>query len=252
MEKDKNKNLIIGILIGVIIMLVLVIIIGLIIYKKFYLKEYIVDNNTNQVTEKQEDIKEAKSEESEKIVLNEEDVKKWLSNNNGIIELYFILEGNDFDYNTATKERYGGFLGLSLMFGGLTNNAIESINLGYDGEYNYQHSYTIDFIKNILKPLGVGLESIDINQMNNSFNGFANFSMDNNKFTIKVIATGLDNYHSLELNKISLNDNNEIIVNYILKDCLEFGGECQFIGHRELVLKKIDDGYNLLKAYKVD
>ena len=240
MEKEKkdNKSLIIGILIGIIIMLILIII-------AIFIPKFITNNKESN------NKSEIENKTEEKFVLDENDVKNWLENN-GTIGLYYILEENDFDSSTYTKEKYGSFLGMSLMFGGLTNNAIESISLGYDGAYNYQYSYPIDFVKNILKPLGVGLEMIDINQMNDNFKGFANFSMDSNKFTIKVIATGLDNFIESELNRIYLNDNNEIIVNYNLKDCMEFGGECIPHGHRELVLKKTSDGYNLLKAYKVD
>ena len=241
--KEKNKNLLLGVLIGITVALIIAIV-GMEIYKQYYVKDSNKNNNNNN---------NQTTETEEKVVLNEEDVKKWLSNNNSILELYYILEENDFDSNTASKEQYLGFLSISLMFGGLTSNATESVNLGYNGQYNYQYSYPISFIKDILKPLGVGTEVIDIDTMNKN-SDIANFSMDSNKFTIKVVATGLDNYNTSEINKISLNDSNEIIVNYVLKDCLtsSMPGDCTNLGHRELVLKKTDDGYKLLKAYKVD
>ena len=78
--------------------------------------------------------------------------------------------------------------------------------------------------------------------------------MDSNTFTIKVVATGLDNYNSSELNKISLNSENNIVINYNIKDCAVNGSpdNCKIIGNREIVLKKTDTGYNILKAYKVE
>ena len=249
MEKENKNNLIIRVLIGIIIMLVLIIL-GLVVYKKLYLKEDIPNNN--QVTEKQEDNNKEKDKEPEKIVLDEEDVKKWLSNNNGVIKTYFVDSANDFDFNIASKKNYESFLGWSLMFGGLYKDySIESIALNVNDDYNYQYSYPIDFIKNLLKHLGVGLESIDINEMNNNFKGFANFSMDSNKFTIKAIATGADIFTFGELNKIYLNDNN-IVINYNFKDSTGQNDEYKQIGNRELVLKKTSDGYILLKAYKVE
>ena len=93
---------------------------------------------------------------------------------------------------------------------------------------------------------------IDLNMLNNNYKDFANFSMDKNKFTIKVIATGLDVYTSSKLIQVFKDNDNNIVVRYELLKCLDYTDNCETIGHRELLLKKINDGYNILKAYKID
>ena len=241
-NKEKNNGIVLGIVIGVFIALI-IFIIGIIIYNQYYVKNNNenTNNTTNQTTEKEENI-----------VLNEEDVKKWL-NNNDFIETFFVLNESNFDKNTADKTKYGDFLGWCLMFAGLSRNAIENTTLDFNTGYNYQYSYSLSFIKKILNDsFNVGIDMIDTNLMNKNFEGYAHFLIDNDKFTVQVIATGADIFTNAEINNIKLNDNKEIVINYNMFDCIEYGGECQPSGHRELVLKKTADGYNLLRAYKVD
>jgi len=247
--KKKNRTLpvVIGIVIGLSVS-----IIGILVYN-FVLNKSNVNSNESRT---QIPIKhETETTEDKNVVLNEEDVKQWLESNNGILDLYYIKSEQDFDNSNITKEGYSDFLGNSLLFGGLAqNNSVESITLN-SGDYNYQYSYPIGFVKSLLNNyFNVGLEMIDLNAMNSNYKGVANFAMDKNLFTIKVIATGLDNYNSSKLNKISLNEDNNIVVNYILEDCMVEGtpDNCKNIGTRELLLKKTSTGYNLLKAYKVD
>ena len=244
-----NKKLIkiIKILVGILIILGLAFG-GLYLYRKII--------NRGIVTESVKVGHESdNSEIVETVVLNEEDVKNWLGKNNNPIEFFYVRNENDFDLTTATKKEYNSFLGLSILFGGLTqDNSIESITLN-DGKYNYQYSYPITFIKNLLNEyFGVGVEVIDIEQLNSDYKEVANFSMDENKFTVKVIATGLDDYKTIELTKIILNSDNNIVVNYELKNCSVDGSldNCKKLENREVVLKKTTDGYNILKAYKVD
>ena len=253
--EEKNKKLsiiLIGVSIGLIISIA-----GILVYKFYPRSDEVRRNGTvTKQLEVNHTNEDAKTNTNDKVVLDEEDVKKWLNSNNGIIELYYITSENDFDYTKTTEKDYSNFLAMSLLFGGLAqDNSIESITLNEKEDYNYQYSYPIEFIKNLLnKYFGIGFDMIDINHMNNNYKGVANFSMDANKFTVKVIATGLDNYNSVNLNKISLNDNNNIIVNYNIKDCMVNGSpdNCINLGNREVILKKTDTGYNLLKAYKVE
>ena len=256
MEQEKNKKLSI-ILIGVSIGLVISIA-GISVYK-FYPRNDIKIANGKvskpvEVKHTKEDDNTPSTNTNDKVVLNEEDVKKWLDKHD-LIEFFYILNENDFDSKTATKKQYNGFLGLSILFGGLyADNSIESISLN-DGKYNNQYSYTTSFIKNLLNDyLGVGIDVVDIDQLNNDYKDLANFSMDNNTFTVKVVATGLDDYKTVEIEKINLNNDNNIVVRYNLKDCMVNGSpdNCLNVGSREVILKKTDNGYNLLKAYKVE
>ena len=241
--EDKNKKL---------RMIIKILVVLLVLVSVAFAGYYAYDKISNRgVTRQNIEIKHGETDINDnKVVLNEEDVKKWLENHK-LVNLYFILNENNFDINTVDKE-YSGFLGFNLLFGGLSENSIENITLDYNTGYNYQYTYSIEYIKNLLNDyFGVGIDKIDIDTMNKSFNELANFSMDNSKFTVKVVATGLDNYNVSEVNKIFLNNNN-IFVNYIIKDCTGPNGECTHIGNREVILKKTNDGYNILKAYKVE
>ena len=96
-------------------------------------------------------------EKEDKVELDEEDVKKWLDNHK-LIDLYFVENENDFDLNTADNKFYSNFLGFNLMFGGLSQNAVENITLNNE-KYNYQYTYPILFIKNILNEyFGTGMD----------------------------------------------------------------------------------------------
>lgn len=250
MEEKNNKltNILIGVSIGLIISIA-----GILVYKFYPRSDEVRRNGT---VSKQLEIKhtteDAKTNANDKVVLDEEDVKNWLEGHK-IIELYFILNESDFDYNAADKTKFSNILGWCMMFGGLTNNAIENTTLDFNTGYNYQYSYSVDFINKLLTDcFGIKIDMIDTNIMNNNFKGYAHFLIDGDKFTIQVIATGADIFTTAELNDIKLNDNDEIIVNYNMSNCMEYGGECQPYGHRELVLKKTENSYNLLKAYKVD
>lgn len=187
------------------------------------------------------------------VAFNEEDVKKWLEDHK-LIELYFISQENDFDISLADTKKYSEILGIYVLFGGIMENSVENITLNNE-KYNYQYSYPISYIKSILNDIfGKDIDVININTMNKLFDGTANFSINNNLFTVKVAATGLDDYKTIKLGEISLNNNNSIVVRYNIKDCMVNGStdNCINLGNREVILKKTDTGYNLLKAYKVE
>ena len=246
-EKKKQKQ-IINILLGIIIGLVISII-GIVIYKHIIPKG---NSNSIEVPIQHEVVNTNKNNEKENVEFDEEEIKKWLEEHS-IINGYFILAGNDFDSTNADTKNYSNILGWSLMFGGLIQNSIEEIPLDYTTGFDYQYTYPLVFIKEILNTyFGIGLDYIDTSFMNESFKNYANFSIENDKFIVKVIATGADIYTSSEINKIYLKKENIIAVRYDLKDCTEPNGGCENVGSREILLKKTNNGYNLLKAYKVE
>ena len=241
-KKTKSKNIIIGIIIGLIISAIGIFVYYIIIGNDGIVREEIKINHGN-----------SNNQINDVITLDEDDVKKWLNDNSGIMRL-FVEEKNNFDINTTDKEKISGILSWFLMFGGANVNAIETQQLDYNSGYTYQYTYTTQYIKDILtKYFNLGIDMIDTNMMNNNFNELANFSIDNNEFIVKVVATGLDNYYTSKLNKISLDKDNNIVVNYSIEDCMVTGSpdNCKSLGNREIVLKKTNDGYNILKAYDV-
>ena len=194
-----------------------------------------------------------KKNEEETVQLDEEEVKEWLKDHK-LIELYFISQENDFDISLADTRKFSDILGLYVLFGGIIENSVENVTLNNE-KYNYQYSYPISYIKTILNDyFGKDISIIDINIMNELYKGTANFSMNNNLFTVKVVATGLDDYKTIELGEISLNNDNNIIVRYNINDCAVNGGpdNCINLSSREVVLKKTNTGFNILKAYKVE
>ena len=238
-EKKNNKGLIIVIIIFLIISLIAS---SYFIYKMIYLGETTTSESSNS--------NEKESNKEDKITLDEDDVRDWLEKHS-IINGYFVLAQENFDSSVATLKEYGSILGWNLMFGGLYPNAIENTTLDHSSGYDYQYTYSIDFIKNLLNDyFGVGIDKIDTTIMNESFKGYANFSMDNNKFVMKVVATGADIYTTSEINTIKLNDDNEIEVEYNLYDMTASGDKGTLIEKRIIVLRKTNNGYNLLKSYK--
>lgn len=236
--KEKNKNYIIGLLIGIIFVLIIVILL-ILFYKKNDVSGKIKNAETNNITEKEE-----------QIILSESDVRNWLDNHS-IINGYFVLAQKDFDSSSATSKIYSDILGWNLLFGGLSQNAVENIQLDSSSGFDYQYTYPTLYIKNLLNDyFKVGIEKIDMTIMNDSFKGYASFNLDKNNMTVKVIATGADIYTSSEINSIKLNDNNEIFVEYNLYDMATSVENRNFIEKRIIVLKKTSNGYNLLKSYK--
>ena len=245
MENNKYKKIII--ILSVILVVLLLAFGGLYLYRKFVVLKGI-DRTSVPIQHGSVD----NNKKEEKVVLNEEDVKNWL-NAHKLADLYFILNGNDFDITSADNSFYSNFLGFNLLFGGLYQNAVENITLNNDKNYNYQYTYTITFIKNLLNDyFNVGIDKININTMNESFKGTANFSMNNDLFTVKVAATGLDNSTGEKINKIYLNMDNNVVVKYDLLLHFDLNNEEKIINQREIVLKKTDNGYNIIKAYKVE
>ena len=245
--ENNNKYKKIIIILSVILVVLLLAFGGLYLYRKFVVLRGIERTNIKI----QHGEVDNKNKQEEKVVLNEEDVKNWL-NAHKLIDFYFVLNEVDFDINNVDNKFYSNFLGFNLLFGGLNQNAVENITLTNE-KYNYQYTYPITFIKKLLNDyLNIGIDKIDVNIMNETFKEYANFSMDNNMLTVKVVATGLDNYNTTELNTISLNNDNNIVINYNIKDCTGPNGECIHLKNREVVLKKTDNGYNIIKAYKVE
>ena len=258
MEKEKNKKLKI-ILIGVSIGLVISIA-GILVYKFYPRSDEVRKNGT--VT-KQLEIKhtneDAKTNINDKVVLDEEDVKKWLDNHE-LIEWKCILEEKDFDINKTSFKEYGEFIFEYLIYK-RENIVIESKTLGEDsiskyGEYySNEYVYNLSSVKDMLNDyFGVGIDKMNVNVMNETYNGYANMLIENDKIYLRVKTyDGYNNKYS-ELNKIYLNNDNNIVVNYTLKECIavEEKAGCKIINHREIVLKKTNTGYNLLKAYKVE
>ena len=245
MKKENNKySKIIKILV-IILILISLAFLGLVIYRNYldpnkYIRENIKIQHGSST---------GNNKETTKIILDSEDVKKWLNDNSGI-KILFIEEKNNFDYQTADNHKYSGILGWYLIFGGTSNNAVNTKTLDGDSKYTYEYTYSLDYIKKILnKYFGVDMNVIDPNLMNTNFNEFANFGIENNTFIVKVIATGLDNYYTSKIKSVSLNEDNNIVVNYELSDCT--GPECLSLGNRELLLKKVENGFNILKAYDV-
>lgn len=236
-EKKNNKGLIILLIVFLVICLIGT---GYFVYKMIYVGETITNENTDNQNNNIDD----------KINLDETDVRNWLKDHS-IINGYFVLAQGNFDSSVATSKEYGGILGWNLMFGGLSQNAIESITLDMNTGFNYQYTYSIDYLNNLLNDyFGVGIDKIDTNIMNESFKGYANFEIEDDKFIMKVVATGADIYTTSEINTIKLNDDNEIEVEYNLYDMTASGDKGNLMEKRMIVLKKTSNGYNLLKSYK--
>lgn len=238
MEEKKNNK-------GLIILIIIFLIICLIVSCYFVYKMIYIDKATiNEINNENE------SNNEKQITLDENDVRDWLKDHS-IINGYFVLAQANFDSSIATSKEYSSILGWNLMFGGLYPNAIENNILDHSTGFDYEYDYPISFIKKLLNDyFGVGLDKIDTTIMNESFKGYANFKIEDDKMIMKVIATGADIYTTSEINTIELNDNNEIEVEYSLYDMNASGDKGNLIEKRIIGLKKTSDGYNLLKSYK--
>ena len=245
--ENNNKYKKIIIILSVILVVLLLAFGGLYLYRKFVVLKGIERTN---VPIQHGSVDNNKKEE--KVVLDEEDVKKWLDNNQ-LIERYFVLNKNDFNYETADVKDYSNVISSELVKGSeYSNFVIDSKELSrVETGYDYQYTYSLDFVKKILKDyFNVGIEKIDVNLMNEINKEIGNFAINEDNFVVKYrLAT--ENSMSKEITKISLN-NNEIIVQYnviIQGDAPEYDVLDEV---REIVLKKNDNGYNILKAYKVE
>ena len=244
MDNKKLKKIIIILL--VILVVLLLAFGGLYLYRKFVVLKGIERTNVpiqhgSVDTNKKED----------KVVLDEEDVKKWLNSNNGIIDFYFALKENDFDYELSTEKDYSAFLFWTLLMNG---SKAEIKNMEESSKYSWQYTYTLDYIKDILNMyFGVGINKINVDIMNNYLQEYANFSIKDDKFIAMFNSFGGDSTIRTKLNNIYIKDN-QIIVNYDINECNGINDEvCDTrIYGREIVLKKTDNGYNILRSYKVE
>ena len=239
MEKnnEKGKNIIIGVLLAVIVCLSIALV--FVCYNKYNLKE-----NNNDISKSEQNTNETN------IVLDEEDVKNWLESNSGIIESYFVNKQNDFDYSVATEKDYSEFLFWRILG---DSKAIEIKDIHESSNYSSQYTYKLDYIRTILNSyFGVGIDKINIDIMNSYSKDYANFSIDGEKFIVKFNSFDGGPDICQKLNKIYVKDN-QIVVNYDIIKRISYDecGEKRDYG-RELLLKKTNDGYNLLKSYKVD
>ncbi len=252
--ENNNKYKKIIIILSVILVVLLLAFGGLYLYRKFVVLKGIERTNVPI----QHGVVDTNKKE-EKVTLDEEDVKKWLSSHQ-LVEWEYILKEMDFDYNTATSKEYGQILYEYLISQG-EEIMIDSKILGEDSISKYGEYYSNEYIYNLSSAkemlndyFGVEIDKIDVNVINETYKGYANMSIENGKIYIRVKSYDGYNNKNSELNKISLNNDNNIVVNYTLKECIAVEEKvgCNMIGNREIVLKKTDNGYNILKAYKVE
>lgn len=199
--------------------------------------------------------KDYSNNNQEEVKLNEEDVKKWLKENEKLV-MYFTDFGNDFNYLTAKSQEYTNFLAWYLIFG--SPDSEKSLPFPDGSQYTDEYSLSKEnaeriinhFLRNDLKE--DFSELIDFSKLTGYNEKYFHFYSDEKNYYVQVLATGLDPIYTCVLQNIKQNDKDEIVIRYgVLETYSENLDQDNYKMYRELVLEKTKDAYRILKSGEV-
>ena len=190
--------------------------------------------------------KKKDEEEPVKSTVIKDDVEEWL-NANPSISNYFIDFETDFDISTADATIYSNFFGWNFLSLTEDGSAITLENNKYTYEYTIPKAKIDEFLRKIFGNLKEDM--LDVSKITLSKDYF-NFMDDGENVKVQVLATDFMPNQNWNRDNINIESDDKIIVTYGGYDygCYPFTSSC-YTGYRKLELKKVDDGFNLLKVY---
>ncbi len=176
------------------------------------------------------------------ITVTEDDVKTWLTNNAKFID-YMMNFNNDFDLETATNEDISNVFGWYFVFQYDHGEGEKATDSKYTYRYTMPKTVAEVFLQN---NLGVSIDMVDVSLI--TLSNFK-FTSDEENFYAEVATTNLEPVQNSEITKVEIFSDSEIKVTYgiteVDKTC---DSEDCYIKTRELILRKSDVGFTIIKA----